>query len=79
MLAPPNTNTGLSSGGSSIASPSNRRHRRLSSLNTVSWPHPEELTTSPAPVPKPRRNVTATPDPPTDKSKKEVNLCENRD
>lgn len=57
MLAPPNTNTGgLSSGGSSISSQSGRRHRRLSSLNTVSWPNPNELTTNP--VPKPRKMST---------------------
>lgn len=79
MLAPPNTNAGMSSGGSSIASPSNRRHRRLSSLNTVSWPNPEDLATSPVPVPKPRKNVSGIPDPPTDEDKKEVNLSLNRD
>jgi hypothetical protein len=56
MLVPPNTNTGMSSGGSSVSSQPGRRHRRLSSLNTVSWPNPNELTTSP--VPKPRKMST---------------------
>jgi hypothetical protein len=41
MLVPPNANaaTNISDGS--------RRHRRLSSLNTVSWPNPNELTVSP--------------------------------
>lgn len=48
----------MSSGGSSISSQPGRRHRRLSSLNTVSWPNPNELATSPVPVPKPRKMST---------------------
>lgn len=48
-MVPPNTNTGISSGTSSGAGSvsSGRRHRRISSLNTVSWPNPNELTTHP--------------------------------
>lgn len=54
MLVPPGANGGGSSAGSSGSSvvgtvqPS-RRHRRLSSLNTVSWPNQNELTVSPRP------------------------------
>lgn len=45
---PPNTNTGISSGSSGPGSVSSgQRHRRLSSLNTVSWPNPNELTINP--------------------------------
>lgn len=49
MLAPPNSQINISGSpaGSSISS--GRRHRRLSSLNTVSWPNPNELTVSPRP------------------------------
>lgn len=51
MLVPPNANGGGSSSGSSVvgAPQPSRRHRRLSSLNTVSWPNPNELTVSPRP------------------------------
>lgn len=58
MLVPPNANGGGSSSGSSVAGGApqpSRRHRRLSSLNTVSWPNPNELTVSPRP---PRRMST---------------------
>lgn len=58
MLVPPNLNGNGSSSGSSVVGtvqPS-RRHRRLSSLNTVSWPNPNELTVSP----RPRRMSTVT-------------------
>lgn len=49
MLVPPvPSGGGSSSGGSSVAGQT-RRHRRLSSLNTVSWPNPNELTVSPRP------------------------------
>jgi hypothetical protein len=51
MLVPPNS---TSSGPA--PTPQARRHRRLSSLNTVSWPNPNELTVSP--TPKPRRMST---------------------
>lgn len=49
MLVPPNAGGGGSSSGSSVGGPSQqgRRHRRLSSLNTVSWPNTNELTVSP--------------------------------
>lgn len=48
MLVPPNANGGSSSGSSVVGTvQSNRRHRRLSSLNTVSWPNPNELTVNP--------------------------------
>lgn len=49
MLVPPNAGGGGSSSGSSVGGPSQqgRRHRRLSSLNTVSWPNANELTVSP--------------------------------
>ncbi|KAG5675805.1 hypothetical protein PVAND_005679 [Polypedilum vanderplanki] len=45
MLVPPNMNGGQ--GTSGTVGTSGRRHRRLSSLNTVSWPNPNELTVSP--------------------------------
>jgi hypothetical protein len=49
MLVPPTASGGGSSGGSSPGTngKKRRRHRRLSSLNTVSWPNPNELTVSP--------------------------------
>lgn len=50
MLVPPNAGGGGgSSSGSSVTgfTKNGRRHRRLSSLNTVSWPNPNELTVSP--------------------------------
>ena len=50
MLVPPNMNNqnaSVSPAGSSTGS--GRRHRRLSSLNTVSWPNQNELTVSPRP------------------------------
>lgn len=51
MLVPPEPNGGGSSSGGSNGSMKKRgrRHRRLSSLNTVSWPNPNELTVSPRP------------------------------
>lgn len=52
MLVPPNLNGGGSSSGSSIGGngqPPGRRHRRLSSLNTVSWPNQHDLAISPRP------------------------------
>jgi len=55
MLVPPNRQM---TGGSPIGSTGSgrRHHRRLSSLNTVSWPNPNELTVSP----RPRRMSTVT-------------------
>lgn len=48
MLVPPNMNGGGSSSGSSVAAAQPfRRHRRMSSLNAVSWPNPNELSVSP--------------------------------
>lgn len=50
MLVPPNASGGGGAGGSSPVGivQQGRRHRRLSSLNTVSWPSPmNELTVSP--------------------------------
>lgn len=44
MLVPPNMGGQMSS---SDRGSSGRRHRRLSSLNTVSWPNPNELAVSP--------------------------------
>jgi hypothetical protein len=44
MLVPPNAS---GTGGPGNVSSTSKRHRRLSSLNTVSWPNPNELTVSP--------------------------------
>lgn len=63
MLVPPNLSSqvgGASPAGSSTGSA--RRHRRLSSLNTVSWPNPNELTVSP----RPRRMSTVPSSDPLD-------------
>lgn len=49
MLVPPD-------GATSSTGRKGRRHRRLSSLNTVSWPNQHELTVSP--TPRPRRMST---------------------
>lgn len=50
MLVPPNISGQMSAGSPAGSSGSSvRRHRRLSSLNTVSWPNPNELTVSPRP------------------------------
>ena len=53
-----------------------RRHRRLSSLNTVSWPNPNELTVSP--VPKPRRMSTVTSTGAQDTPETEVKSFQNQ-
>lgn len=45
MLVPPVINGGGSNSAGSAGS--GRRHGRLLSLNTVSWPNPNELTVSP--------------------------------
>ena len=49
MLVPPAASGGGSSSGSSVVGTvqSNRQHRRIPSLNTVSWPNPNELTVNP--------------------------------
>lgn len=49
MLVPPNSSGGGAGGSSPVSIvQQGRRHRRLSSLNTVSWPAPvNELTVSP--------------------------------
>lgn len=48
MLVPPTANNGGSSSGSSnVGTVQSNRHRRLSSLNTVSWPNPNDLTVKP--------------------------------
>ena len=46
MLVPPNVNVNGQNSGTMIDI-SGRRHRRLSSLNTVSWPNPNELAVNP--------------------------------
>ena len=56
MLVPPNLSGQMTSGSPLGSTGSGRRHRRLSSLNTVSWPNPNELTVSP----RPRRMSTVT-------------------
>lgn len=63
MLVPPNMNGGGSnSGGSSNAgagSLQSRRHRRVPSLNTVSWPNPNELSVSPRSPRQGRMSIVA--------------------
>lgn len=63
MLVPPNMNGGgNSSGGSSnggAGSLQSRRHRRVPSLNTVSWPNPNELSVSPRSPRQRRMSIVA--------------------
>lgn len=56
MLVPPVVNGGTSSSGSSNIQLPSRRHRRQSSLNTVSWPNQNELTVS-----QPQRRLSISP------------------
>ena len=67
MLVPPNLSGQMTSGSPLGSTGSQRRHRRLSSLNTVSWPNPNELTVSP----RPRRMSTVTS---TDLAPQVINL-----
>lgn len=67
MLVPPNLSGQMTSASPIGSTGSTRRHRRLSSLNTVSWPNPNELTVSP----RPRRMSTVTS---TDQAPQVINL-----
>lgn len=64
MLVPPNMNGGgnVSGGSSNVGGGSSlqsRRHRRVPSLNTVSWPNPNELSVSPRSPRQRRMSIVA--------------------